>query len=157
MRHGVRPRWPPASGYGLLVEIEDFEIEISSGDEGFGFELSMFGRVARITEVYHSLRARSAPRAAPRSATRSAPRSAPARSPVLYSRQGGRAEAAGLESWDRVKSVNGTPLFETRDVGCGKSCLWSCHSPHVRLPHTAGSYWAGATSVGALRTHRPHP
>ena len=41
MRHGVRPRWPPASGYGLLVEIEDFEIEISSGDEGFGFELSI--------------------------------------------------------------------------------------------------------------------
>ena len=30
-------------------------------------------------------------------------------------RQGGRAEAAGLQTWDRIKSVNGEPLFESRD------------------------------------------
>ena len=42
---------------------------------------------------------------------------------ALCSRQGGRAEAAGLQTWDRIKSVNGAPLSESRDMLGEKRCL----------------------------------
>ena len=101
-----------------VVDGEDFEIEICRDADGFGFELSMFGRIAKITEVHRPPRNRLA------TASHS-PRTHFALTLHLCSapRQGGRAEAAGLQTWDRIKSVNGAPLSESRDMLGEKRCL----------------------------------
>lgn len=68
-----------------VVDGEDFEIEICrDAEDGFGFELSMFGRIAKITEVQHPPRNRLALASHPLR-TRSHPlciRSAPASRPL---------------------------------------------------------------------------
>ena len=97
---------------GHLVDGEDFDVELSSGAEGFGFELNMFGRIAKITE-------------------------------------GGPADAAGLQSWDRIKSVDGTPLFETRDMAqffAGKNTV----SMFVMRPPRSNAWYK------VIATHENH-